>query len=103
MKQKIYHPIFFQAIWGTQSVPGQTQIIWQDPQNQGWTPGISYRFFLKHRPKTGVINLQIYEGAKKIIDSGNVIDYGLSGGRVGVFTCSQDKGIWSDMSYVCQE
>ena len=50
-----------------------------------------------------MINLQIYEGAKKIIDSGNVIDHGLSGGRVGVFTCSQDKGIWSDMSYVCQE
>ena len=81
--------LFHQAIWKTKSVSGQTQIIWQDPKNQGWKPHVSYRFNLKHRPKTGVINLQIYEGAKKIIDSGDVIDRGLSGGRVGVFTCSQ--------------
>ena len=58
-------------------------------KKQGWKFNASYRFLLKHRPKTGVINLQIYEGAKKIIDSGDVIDHALSGGRVGVFTCSQ--------------
>ena len=209
--------LILEGIWKTYSVAGQTQIIWQDPQNQGWKVQTPYRFFLKHRPQTGVINLQIYEGSVKIgeklcflqltvklpnhllscrhrlsnpaencitlfitlslhigmliqrlkncwienpslltfvrtiqnstysvildcfytreidlyfwihhfwshgittiwepenwkkhnfftiVDSGDVIDFGLSGGRVGVFTCSQDNGIWSDMSYRCQE
>jgi hypothetical protein len=47
-------------------VAGQTQIIWQDPSNQGWKVQTPYTFFLKHRPQTGVINLQIYEGSVKI-------------------------------------
>ena len=45
---------------------GQTKILWQDPLNQGWKAKTPYRFFLKHRPQTGVINLQIYEGSVKI-------------------------------------
>ena len=54
------------GIWKTYSVAGQTKILWQDPQNQGWKMQTPYRFFLKHRPQTGVINLQIYEGSVKI-------------------------------------
>ena len=38
-----------------------------------------------------------------IVDSGDVVDSGLSGGRVGVFTLSQEGGLWSDMSYQCQD
>ena len=49
-----------------------------------------------------MINLQIYEGAKKIVDSGDVIDRGLSGGRVGAFTLSQDHSYWTDLTYSCQ-
>ena len=54
------------GIWQTHSVAGQTKILWQDPLNQGWKAKTPYRFFLKHRPLTGVINLQIYEGSVKI-------------------------------------
>ena len=54
------------AIWKTNSVAGQTEILWQDPLNQGWKAKTPYQFFLKHRPQTGVINLQIYEGSVKI-------------------------------------
>ena len=89
-----------------QDVAGQTEIIWTDPQKQGWKSKTSYRVFIEHRPKEGIIRLKIYEGSVKIIDSGDVIDTGplkLSGGRVGVFTCSQPKTIWSDMKYTCQE
>ena len=85
---------------------GQTEIIWTDPQKQGWKSKTSYRVFIEHRPKEGIIRLKIYEGSVKIIDSGDVIDTGplkLSGGRVGVFTCSQPKTIWSDMKYSCHE
>ena len=29
------------AIFNTTSISGQTNILWQDPQNQGWKPGTS--------------------------------------------------------------
>ena len=90
-------------MWSNQDVAGQTKIIWKDPKNQGWKSETSYRVYIQHRPKTGIIRLNIYEGSVKIVDSGDVIDTGLSGGRVGVFTCSQEKTIWSDMKYTCQE
>ena len=86
-----------------QDVAGQTKVIWRDPKNQGWKRNSSYRVYIQHRPKTGIIHVKIYEGSVQIIDSGDVIDTGLSGGRVGVFTCSQPKTIWSDMKYSCQE
>ena len=38
-----------------------------------------------------------------IVDSGDVVDFGLSGGRVGVFTYSQAGGTWTDLSYECQD
>ena len=91
------------AMRNDQDVAGQTKIIWRDPKKQGWKPKTSYRVYIQHRPKTGIIHLKIYEGSVKIIDSGDVIDTGLSGGRVGVITCSQANSIWSDMKYTCQE
>ena len=90
-------------MWSDQDVAGQTKIIWKDPKNQGWKSETSYRVYIEHRPKTGTIRLKIYEGSIKIVDSGDVIDTGLSGGRVGVITCSQANSIWSDMKYTCQE
>ena len=61
-----------------QDVAGQTQIIWRDPKKQGWKPKTSYRVYIQHQPKTGIIRLKIYEGSVKIIDSGHVIDTGWS-------------------------
>ena len=55
---------------------------------------------LHHRPKTGRISLEVSDGLEKIVNSGNITDYGLSDGRVGVFTCSQEKAFWSELSYV---
>ena len=72
------------AMRNDQYMAGQTQIIWRDPKKQGWKQKTSYRVYIQHRPKTGIIRLKIYEGSLKIIDSGDVIDKGLSGGRVGV-------------------
>ena len=101
--------IFFQqaicslGVGDQQDVAGQTKVIWRDPKNQGWKQKTSYRVYIQHRPKAGIIRLKIYEGSVQIIDSGDVIDRGLSGGRVGVFTCSQPKTIWSDMKYTCQD
>ena len=94
------------GVWSSgdlQDVAGQTKVIWKDPKYQGWKPKTSYRVYIQHRPKKGIIRLNIFEGQVEIIDSGDVIDTGLSGGRVGVFTCSQPNSIWSDMKYTCKE
>ena len=60
-----------------QDVAGQTKVIWRDPKNQGWKRKTSYRVYIQHRPKTGLIRLKIYEGSVQIIDSGDVIDKGI--------------------------
>ena len=38
-----------------------------------------------------------------VIDSGNIYDNTLKGGRLGFFVFSQESVIWSRMSYNCSE
>ena len=64
--------------------------------------GHSYRFKLLHRPMTGLIRLQLWEGETKIADSGDIFDNGpesLRGGRLGVYCDSQEQITWSALSY----
>ena len=37
------------------------------------------------------------------LDTGDIFDNGLAGGRVGVFTFSQERAIWSQLKYICKE
>ena len=91
------------ALSSTSSVPGQTEIIWQDPAGRGWKHQTPYRYLLQHRPIEGTIRLQIHEGSTELFDTGKLQAPapGLAGGRVGVFCMSQQEEIWSDMSYKC--
>ena len=43
----------------------------------------------------------MYEGIELVADSGNVVDYTIKGGRLGVFCFSQEMIIWSDLVYRC--
>jgi len=87
------------------SVPGQTEILWISPHsNGGWKHGISFRFKVTHKPLKDLINLQIYEGATLLEDSGDIYDYSddsLKGGRLGVFCMSQADITWSALTYRC--
>ena len=47
--------------------------------------------------------MKIYEGSIELFDTGDIIDYGLAGGRVGIFCYSQEQEIWSNMSYQCMQ
>ena len=92
------------AIRKPESVAGHTKLLWRaDTQDaRGWIPGHSYRFSLLHRPRLGLIRLQLWEGERRIADSGNIIDDGqesLRGGRLGVYCDSQEKITWSALSY----
>ena len=45
----------------------------------------------------------MYEASTKLFDTGDIFDNGLAGGRVGVFTFSQERAIWSQLKYICKE
>ena len=46
---------------------------------------------------------RIFKGRQLVSDSGNVFDSTLRGGRLGAFCFSQERVIWSDLSYMCRE
>ena len=83
---------------------GQTELLWRADSREagGWKEGHSYRFSLLHRPRLGLIRLQLWEGESRIADTGNIIDDGqesLRGGRLGVYCDSQEMITWSALSY----
>ena len=68
----------------------------------GWTDDTSYRFQITHLPDCGIIRLKLYEGAKLLHESGDIVDNGaesLRGGRLGVYCDSQESIMWSALSY----
>ena len=68
----------------------------------GWRYEKSYRFLITHLPECGIIRLKLYEGAKQLHDSGDIVDNGpesLRGGRLGVYCDSQDNVQWSALRY----
>ncbi|KAF7280960.1 hypothetical protein GWI33_005293 [Rhynchophorus ferrugineus] len=91
------------SLWHTGDTPNQVRLLWKDPRNVGWKERTSYRWFLIHRPRIGLIRLKIFEGENMVADSGNIFDSTLRGGQLGVLCFSQEQIIWSDLAYRCNE
>ena len=89
------------ALRSATSVPGQTEIIWEDPAGHGWKAKTPYRYLVQHRPIAGTIRLTIHEGAQQLFDTGKLSEATLAGGRVGVYCNSQEEEIWSKMAFKC--
>ncbi|XP_020810586.1 cartilage oligomeric matrix protein-like, partial [Drosophila serrata] len=89
------------SLWHEGDTPGEAKLLWKDPMSIGWKERTSYRWSLVHRPVIGLIRLQIFEGHRLLMDSGNVYDSTLKGGRLGVFCFSQEMIIWSNLQYKC--
>jgi len=105
-------------------VPGQTEVLWRattrrgkeiDPNVDfmgkkrsrssldGWNYDTAYRFQITHIPETGLIRLNLYEGAT-LLHNAEVYDTAadrLMGGRLGVYCDSQEAISWSALSYRC--
>ncbi|XP_022920799.2 cartilage oligomeric matrix protein [Onthophagus taurus] len=91
------------SLWHSGNTTGQVNLLWKDPKNIGWSARKSYRWFLMHRPRIGLIRLRIFEGDRMVSDSGNIFDSTLRGGRLGVLCFSQEMVIWSDLVYKCND
>ncbi|KAI8522060.1 hypothetical protein Bbelb_018140 [Branchiostoma belcheri] len=91
------------ALWKAAEVQGQTKLLWEDPNKIGWSDKTAYRWELKHVPTVGLIRLKLYAGSQLVVDSGNVQDQSLRGGRLGVYCYSQQDVIWSDLVTKCDD
>lgn len=89
------------SLWHNEDVPDQVKILWKDPRKIGWKQRVPCRWHLLHRPKIGLIRFRLYEGNDLIVDSGNVYDSTLMGGRLGLYCFSQEKITWSNLLYSC--
>lgn len=89
------------SLWHKEDTPNQVRFLWKDPKKIGWQPRVAYRWHLLHRPKIGLIRFWLYQGTQLIIDSGNVFDSTLQGGKLGVYCFSQEMITWSDLMYRC--
>ncbi|XP_073822838.1 cartilage oligomeric matrix protein-like [Musca autumnalis] len=88
-----------ESLWRTGDTADEARLLWKDPM--GWKSKTSYRWSLLHRPAIGLIRWKMFEADRMVLDSGNVYDSTLKGGRLGVFCYSQRNIIWSDLSYKC--
>ncbi|XP_046661540.1 cartilage oligomeric matrix protein [Homalodisca vitripennis] len=91
------------ALWHTGDTDSQVRLLWKDPKNVGWRENVAYRWLLLHRPHIGLIRLRMFQGSTMVVDSGNIFDSTLKGGRLGVYCFSQEMIIWSDLVYRCND
>lgn len=89
------------SLWNDASVGNQTNLLWQDKAKKGWEFDTAYRWKLRHRPEIGLIRFRLYKGSHLEADSGNLFDFTIKGGRMGVYCFSQALITWSNLIYRC--
>ncbi|CAL4122297.1 unnamed protein product [Meganyctiphanes norvegica] len=95
------------ALWFTGDTPNQVTLLWHDQTETPWEPLVSYRWELIHRPKIGLIRLRFTnvtnDVRQVVVETDNIFDYDMLGGRLGVYCASQKFVKWSRLMYQCNE
>ncbi|CAL4065016.1 unnamed protein product, partial [Meganyctiphanes norvegica] len=92
------------ALWFSGDTPGQVKLLYLDPAGAPWVPQVSFRWELIHRPKIGLIRIRFLEAnGQVVVDTGNIFDSDLLGGRVGLYVASQRNVGFKLLNYECNE
>jgi len=91
------------ALWHSGTTEDEVKLLWHDPLYRGWKDQVAYRWFLQHRPISGLIRLQMFQGTEMMFDTGCLYDKTMQGGKVGLFVFSQKSVIWSDLVIKCED
>ncbi|KAJ7380253.1 hypothetical protein OS493_010968 [Desmophyllum pertusum] len=90
------------VLWHTGNVTNEATLLWKDPKGHGWQDKKAYRWQLVYLPSKSTMRLKIWRKHNKVmIDSGEIKDPDIGGGRLGVMCFSQEKVMWSAISTRC--
>jgi len=89
------------ALWHSGSFSNQTTVLWKDKAQRGWKDKVPYHFILKHRPEYGFIRLQVFERMNLLVDTGVLMNSELRGGRIALYSFSQEQVVWSNLKITC--
>ena len=91
------------ALWSSFDYPGQTKLVWKGNMI-GWKLKHAYHFSIQHRPMSGHIRIKVVSSNRDlVIDSGIIKDSSLLGGRIGLYTFSQNRVVWSNLNIECND
>lgn len=90
------------SLWHDASVKGQTKRLWRDREHKPWKFYTAYRWRLLHRPEIGLIRIRVFKGKRLEVDSGNLFNHDIKGGRLGFYCFSQAFLTFSSLSYHCK-
>ncbi|XP_042882840.1 cartilage oligomeric matrix protein-like [Penaeus japonicus] len=85
-------------LWSDDS-SGETIVLWHN--RFPWSKKLSYGLKILHRPLIGVIRVFLSSGKTLLLDSGNIYDNQLTGGRFGPFCFNQKNVMWANLLYYC--
>jgi len=90
------------VLWHTGNITNEATLLWKDPKAQGWHPKRAYRWELVYLPSKSTMRIKVWRRySKELIDSGDIKDPDIRGGKLGLMSFSQEKSIWSAVSTRC--
>ncbi|ELU16244.1 hypothetical protein CAPTEDRAFT_153142 [Capitella teleta] len=89
------------ALWNSANTANEVTVLWHEPSMLPWQHRISYRWHLIWRPSLGLIRLRVTQGTHEIMNSGDLFDFSITGGRLGLFVFGQPNVQWSNIVARC--
>ncbi|XP_048583392.1 cartilage oligomeric matrix protein isoform X3 [Nematostella vectensis] len=89
------------ALWHSGDTTQQTKVLWKSKNQRGWRHRVAYRWEITYTPSNGYLRVRMWDGRHVIMDTGRLRDLDIRGGRLGMFSFSQESIVWSALSVHC--